>query len=372
MKVLVVHDSDVNRFPPVLNLIECLSKNNYETIIYAKDASNIVRRMNLPNVQFVPMDSADKCSKLKKVIKYLKRKPTIKKTVRELMKECDVIWTTTDGTVREIGKQLLHYKHVMQLMELIEHMPMLPVLAWPYMNIEKYARHAYKVVVPEYNRAHIQKTWWKLKEVPVVLPNKPYQLPVLDTIPDELDNIKPIISQMNNEKRRILLYQGVFYADRNLDKIADAVDKLSDRYVLYIMGRKTEYREELLSRHRNIVAVPYIDPPYHMFITKNAHIGLTPYVAKKFLRYSILNALYCAPNKIFEYAGNGLPMLGSNVPGLEIPFERYNIGKCYEDNEDSIIECLEYIDKNYDEMSRNCYTYFNSIDMDKIVNSVLR
>ena len=367
MKILIVHNAELSHFPPVLNLIQCLSNNNYEVVVLAKDNSNIRKSFSQKTIRFVLLDSSENYGKCKKIYKYIQRKFLIRNKVKELMKECDVIWTTTDGTVRELGRLLFQYKHVMQLMELIEYMPQLPGIPFLSFDIKKFALHAYKVVVPEYNRAHIQKTWWGLDKLPAILPNKPYYLPDETTIPNEM---KEIVHQMKEETRKILLYQGVFYEDRNLDIIAKAVEKLSDTYCLYIMGRDTDYSRTLLKKYSNIVKIPFFKPPHHLYITYNAQVGLMPYIAKKTFYFSVLNALYCAPNKIFEYAGCGLPMLGSRVPGIELPFFQYNIGKCYEDNVDSVINCLNYIDVNYSIMRQNCFKYFESIDIDKIVKSI--
>lgn len=73
------------------------------------------------------------------------------------MENCDLLWTTTDSTVRDLGKLVFKYKHVMQMMELIEDIPLIPGLPYIQSNLKQYAKKAYKVVVPEYNRAHIQK-----------------------------------------------------------------------------------------------------------------------------------------------------------------------------------------------------------------------
>lgn len=368
MRVLVVHNAELSHFPPVLNLLQCLSNLGHETILLCKDHDGIVKDLKIPKLRFVPIGSAEGCGKIKKVLKYVQRKKYIKGKVEELMTECDVIWTTTDGTVRELGNVLLKYHHIMQLMELIEYMPKYPGVSLLHFDIKKYAQKAAKVVVPEYNRAHIQKTWWNLGEIPTILPNKMYKIPDLTAIPDELNDL---INMMENEDRKILLYQGVFFKDRDLDIIAEAVDELNDRYCLYIMGRDTDYSKDLMKRHTNIVKVPFFNPPKHLYITSRAQVGLMPYVAKKVFYFSILNALYCAPNKIFEYSGCGLPMLGSHVPGIELPFSQYNIGRCYENTVESVKRELEYIDLHYDEMHKNCLSYFNSISLDDIVSKIL-
>lgn len=368
MRVLVVHNAELSHFPPVLNLLQCLSDLGNEVVLLCKDHDDIVKDLKIPRLKHVPIPSAEDCGKLKKIIKYVQRKGYIKNKVKELMENCDIIWTTTDGTVREIGDLLLDYPHIMQLMELIEYMPKFPGISYLHFNIEKYARKAVKVVVPEYNRAHIQKTWWGLNETPIVLPNKSYSIPNLVSIPEDLKNI---IMMMKNEKRKILLYQGVFFKDRDLDIIAEATEALSDKYCLYIMGRETDYSKDLMNRYPNIVKIPFLNPPKHLYITSYAHVGLMPYVAKKTFYFSILNALYCAPNKIFEYAGCGLPMLGSQVPGIELPFARYNIGRCYENNVESIKKELKYIDEHYDEMKKNCLNYYDSISLKNIVGEIL-
>ena len=71
------------------------------------------------------------------------------------MKNHDILWTTTDRTARDLGPVLFKYKHVMQLMELIYDIPYFPRQKIIQSNIKKYAKKAYKVVVPEYNRAQI-------------------------------------------------------------------------------------------------------------------------------------------------------------------------------------------------------------------------
>lgn len=78
------------------------------------------------------------------------------------------------------------------------------------------------------------------------------------------------------------------------------------------------------------------------------------------------NALYCAPNKIWEYAGLGVPMVGSDVLGLKLPFEKWNIGRCCDLNDEgSIIRAFEKVDKSYDKMRNSCYRFYSSIDLEK-------
>ena len=291
-------------------------------------------------------------------------------TVKEEMKKHDILWTATDATVRDLGDLVLNYCHVMQLMELIQDIPRFPGINFVGLNIKKYAQKAYKVVVPEYNRAHIQKTWWSLKELPSVLPNK-MTVPTLDKR-NLSEDIERIIKNAKSEKRKIILYQGVFYEDRDIEPFVEAASYLKDDYVLYLMGAETDYKRKLCEMGEGVINIPFIKPPYHLLVTECAFIGLLPYKASNYLHYDVINALYCAPNKIYEYSAYGIPMIGTDVPGLHGPFSEYKIGyTCQPYTSEKIIENINVIAENYKQISDNCKNFYNSTDMDSIVNGII-
>ena len=65
-------------------------------------------------------------------------------------------------------------------------------------------------------------------------------------------------------------------------------------------------------------------------------------------------------------------MLGTDVPGLRQPFEKYNIGICKSKLDiDSIKDGILEIEKKYQIMSENCKLYYSSVNLDKIVNEIL-
>ena len=109
------------------------------------------------------------------------------------------------------------------------------------------------------------------------------------------------------------------------------------------------------------------------FFDVNTYIGLTPYVPTASILHPKLNALYCAPNKIYEYSAFGVPMLGTDVIGLLRPFEQYRIGKCIKNMDSkSILDGIEYIDSNHEEMSQNAKEFFEKDNLDKIVLDILK
>ena len=111
----------------------------------------------------------------------------------------------------------------------------------------------------------------------------------------------------------------------------------------------------------------------HLAFFKYTYMGVLPYKPVKSQSSDELNALYCAPNKIFEYAGFGVPMIGSDVLGLKLPFEKWMIGECYQDESiDSIISAIDIVDNNHDLMSEKCKAFYESVDIGAIIEGIIQ
>ena len=369
MKILIIHAAEVFSYPPVINLVKNLLANGHELTLVTYDVRGLDDK-SLESIQTVLLNPRNKGNLIRRLLNYPMRKKELKEALKKFGKKSNVVWTTTDITVRDLGKELLNYKHVMQLMELVEDIPLIPYQKVLKTNLKLYAQRAYKVVVPEINRAYIQKTWWKLKNTPVVLPNKPYTL----TLGNLNEKEKETLSLIKNETRKIILYQGVFAPDRDLDIFAKAIEILGeDKYCLYIMGKDNELREALSAKYKNVKYLGFIPAPNHLYFTKYAYIGLLPYQpSTECWHYSILNAMFCAPNKIYEYSAYGIPMIGTDVAGLAEPFANYNMGICCKKiTPESVSEAVHQIEDRYLEMKENAYKFYKDIDLDGIVNEIL-
>ena len=65
-------------------------------------------------------------------------------------------------------------------------------------------------------------------------------------------------------------------------------------------------------------------------------------------------------------------MIGTNVPGIAIPFKQYGFGVVIEDEStDSIKKAIEYIEDNYEAMKEACTRFYNDNDYDEIVKKIL-
>lgn len=383
-KITVVHAQSVIAYPPVISLIENLLNNGSKATLISYDIdllpTYIQTNSNFRGIQ-IPKISGNFVGKVRNSFK---RSRFVKAAVKKSMVDSDLLWTTTDLSVRVLGDDVLKYKHVMQLMELIKWYPdnfylkkiaKLGIFRYP---LDKYARKAWKVVVPEENRAYIQQLWWNLPDKPQVLPNKPYELEN-SLSQNNTPSLNAAINKMKKEKRKIVLYLGILSPERGLASFARAINNLGKEYCLYIIGKpiNDSYLQKikyLTKKYNNVIYLGYYPAPLHLLFLRFAHIGLLPYQPSKpsveFI--SELNALYCAPNKIFEYAGYGLPMLGTNVPGIEYPIRKYGIGATVNHITDQeIVFGINLIEKNYEVLSKNCLKYYNDVDLDNIVNKII-
>lgn len=364
--ITIVEVNDISMYPPVQNLIRTLLSVGYQVHLIGRNLKSISEDIKLcGNCDFYEIGTP-RSSRLRFFNKIINRLRIRKKALKYLdscMRDSDYLWTTSMATIRDIGNKALQYKNILQLMELSKYgYVWQPILRFP---IDKIARQSWKTVVPEINRAYIQKVWWDLPRTPYVLPNKPFSID-----PGTLTNdVQEAIQKMKQEKKKIILYLGVICSDRNFDTYATAIEQMND-YAFYVAGKifssKEEYiLQDLLSKH-NVVYLGAFDPPKHLVLVQYAHIGLLPYKPEK--GDGGLNALYCAPNKIYEYAGFGVPMVGSDVLGLRQTFEKWNIGRCCDFNDtDSIAHAINEVDDQHDEMSKNCYPFFDSVDLHKII-----
>ena len=368
--VTVVETNDIASLPPTQNLVRVLLSLGF--------------RVNLigNNVACLTADIRDHChyqgfelprlvgkTFMSRQIHKFRLHFAAVKFIRACMEDSDYLWTTSMETIVAVGREVVKYKNVMQLLELTECARTVHNLV--KIPLDNIAKHSWKVVTVEINRAYIQKIWWDLSKTPFVLPNKPFSLEYGEVYPE----LNVAIDRMKSEKKKIICYLGVICDDRDFVHFAENIQK-SNGFVFYFAGRivssNSKRLVEILEKKYEAIYLGMFNPPTHLALLQYAYIGLLPYKPVKMLPYSELNALYCAPNKIWEYAGFGVPMVGSDVLGLKMPFEQWNIGCCCDiENEDSIRQAIDYVDVHHEEMSQNCYKFYDSVDLSKIVSEIL-
>lgn len=373
-RVIVVLVADLMKTPPALSVVKALDDLEKEVIVCTvgdNKEEHLKHFGSVSNVQIEYVNSAykDNLGMVGKFIRMFSIRQNLWKTINKFYNEETVIWVMSEVSLKHLGKKILSKNYVLHLLELIEDMYYISGNALLKMNRKAYTKNSLAIVECEYNRAHITKAWWGLSELPYVLPNKPYiTMDIPQNAPITTSNeLAELIKTLDGKK--IVLYQGNISKERPLDMYIKAVDELGENWAFVMMLNGGNPYPELQTQ--NAFFVPFVEPPYHLEVTSHAYIGILSYVPIK-NSYSILNTLYCAPNKIWEYAKYGVPMIANDLPSLKYEFETKKIGLCFPSMAvDDIKNTLLQIDENYKEYTEATSAFYNAFDYKKRVQDIV-
>lgn len=271
----------------------------------------------------------------------------------------NLLWIGSADTALALGKRLFARTYVLHIRELYDTVP-------HYRRaLAKYAGRAKCVVVPEMCRAAILRSWYGLHQTPFVLPNKPAEHPKQRNLVIEDPQASAALASLHPNER-IVLYQGHLGLGRDVLPVAEAVRRMGNGWRFVVMGPgNADYIARLTQNYPEVIHVPRVSAPLHLQITSRATIGVIVYGWDK------LNNVFCAPNKIWEYAGFGLPMLCSDLPALQLTVQASGAGICV-DMTDSIqmATALQQMGENYDQFSQSSVRFYDAVDIRSIIQLI--
>jgi hypothetical protein len=272
----------------------------------------------------------------------------------------DLLWIGSADTALALGPRLLASRYVVQLRELYDTAPL-----YRY-GLKRYARAAQAVVVPEACRAAVYRVWYGLTRTPFVLPNKPEGHPCTRDLQVRDPAAAEALAAVGSGGKMIL-YQGGVGPARDIRPVAAAVRDLGPPWRLVVMGPDAGgFMHELRAIAPDLVYVPPVVAPAHLEVTSHAHVGVITY------SFDQLNHVFCAPNKIWEYAGFGVPMLCEDLPALRFSVDVRAAGRCVDFQDlDAVKSALLEIDADYASFSRSARQLFESVDTRQILSQVL-
>lgn len=266
-----------------------------------------------------------------------------------------LLWVGSGDTALALGPGLWRHRYVLQLHELYDTHPHYRLM------LSRFIAKAACVVVPEAGRAGILRMWYRLRETPVVLPNKFVCHPRSRRL--DLSGVTGA-AQVDNG-RKLVLYQGHVGRDRDLLPVARAAADLGPAWRFAVMGTDWGGAAVLRSACPDLLVIPHTPAPGHLRVTSHARIGVVSYA------HTSLNNLFCAPNKVWEYAGFGIPMVCNDVPGLA-PVSGNGAGICADfSNTRSIAAAILELDRDYAAYSANARRLFDSVDMPAIMRAIV-
>ncbi|HEY8609590.1 MAG TPA: glycosyltransferase [Noviherbaspirillum sp.] len=120
----------------------------------------------------------------------------------------------------------------------------------------------------------------------------------------------------------VFLYQGVIGEGRGIRILMDAFSALGDKAALVVMGYGplAQWFASQTARYHNIFYHPAVPPAELPAYTASADYGLSV------IEPTSLSHEFCMPNKLFEYAMAGKPVIVSPTMEQRALVERYQIG----------------------------------------------
>ena len=266
-------------------------------------------------------------------------------------KSPDFLYLATADTAIALRGLYSKYKYILHLRELYDKQP-------HYMKLlRKPAQQAYAVAVPEENRAYLYYNYLDLKKIPTVIPNKPFYHPRHARM--DIEFLDPKIQHEIRSKKNII-YQGPIHIERNLTALIKASVIIED-YNIILMGKDFGLIDAYRKINPNVIHIPFVRPPLHLNITSWAHIGVITY------DFNSLNTIYCAPNKIWEFTGFNVPILGNLNPGIKYTIGQAGAGVIVDfEDEEAIIKGIRSIEENYGQIQDHAKAFYDTITADRI------
>jgi glycosyltransferase involved in cell wall biosynthesis len=170
------------------------------------------------------------------------------------------------------------------------------------------------VIAANAPRAGVMAKHYRLRRVPTVIRN-------ITAAPSSLLKDDEVLARYPSLMRRspaecLCIYQGDVSLERGLGVLIDAFDFLPKDYRLLIVGGgsdvdivRTKAQQAAARERINVLGrVPRDD----LFdILRMCDVGVVTYSFVGF------NNMYCAPNKVFEYAQGGIPVVATGQPPLK-------------------------------------------------------
>lgn len=374
MKVIVIRWGTMESLPPASSLVRALVRLGHEVTLLCNhlpggSIADLGQARTIDLGEYPAVGSSNHLAKRAESLLVLR------KSLKKCVDSADIVWTTSDNSAVYCLDIIPPEKHVLQLAELVEYIPLIGSASlFKSKRFIKQARLAKQVVVPEINRAFIQKAWWNLPKTPAVLPNKPWMDCLEPCDLSEEPGFIAVLDRLSTEGKKVVLYQGGFTEDRDLETYCKAIELLGREYAFCLMGPSNDYQLRLCEAYEQTIYLGCYEAPRHLYAGLYADVGILPYKSNpgKVAHLSPLNSLFCAPNKLWEYALVGLPMVGNNLPGLRSVIERNGLGcVAVEGDPGSVAGAIAATCEERERFSARCSKFYGSVDIVHIIDQIL-
>jgi glycosyltransferase involved in cell wall biosynthesis len=350
--------------PPCVTQILTLKDMGITVSVLTKECSTQVgealRKRGVPVELITPVVRHNKL--LQKAENYLNYRACFQNFFRKYWTNDSILWIGTEqGAIRMWPFLRKHHPIVLNALEFYE-------TEWYQKGMKRIAPQVDVLTACEPHRAQYMVDWWKLRRKPWVLPNKPYDHPRQTNLPGSTPELQQAIDRIQG--KRTILYQGGIFPDRSLVPLAEALKQMNGEYYLVIAGAKDprdpDAVEKLQAIYDKTIYVGYLPSPLHLELTSHAAFGVA------FYQDDCINNRYCAPNKIYEYAGFGIPMLCNTLPGLTESVGKAGAAECVDFHDpDAVIGAIKKMEQHYEEYSHAATAFYEATDIVRLITDVV-
>jgi len=325
--IAIIFPGKLEHLPPILNAIDYFNSINKTVLlfVYFSEKTNEEKLLTKGNQVFSLKLDKYPVGILNKIVSQVKFLKLVRKQVKNKSVETG-IFNAAHSFVSFLFTQKYFSKKIIHCHEYYNRRSRL----WKMQNFM--VKNADWFVSPEENRAWLTRIDTQNTTPFIVIPNC-----------NDFSYIENNLQNNKNITENRFIYQGLISKSRNLDRILDAFNKVSfENRTLILMGTgDNAYLADLKSKANDKIIFEKARPfPTHLEFTKNCKYGVLSYHEKD------INNVYCAPNKLYEFAYFGLPMIFPAYPGLMQLNSEYNFGISYKPwDESSIISAIEKITK---------------------------
>jgi len=358
-KVIFISKVPISEFPRLMSIPYALSDLDIEVIIVAPEELPEILS-NQKNISFQKLHfKKEKDNILGKLLTWIKFRKEVLENLKKYSPN-DIIWLSSADTAIPLIGRIRRFNFILQLNELYDEL-----FFYRYF-LKKLSINASSIVVPEYNRANIFRVWFNLKKSPFILPNKSIIPDNDNAYPEEFRSVITKINDLKSEGFKIMIYQGHIGGDRDFIDLVKILNELPFKTHLLLVGSDHGMVDKYKNIFKEITWVPNVKAPAHLTFTRIADIGIV------FYNTSSLNNIFCAPNKTWEYAKYGLPILSNDIPGMIEATTLYKAGiSCSFKLKSELKKAISTILYNYSEYSDNSKRMYNAVDYKTIINNII-
>ena len=140
---------------------------------------------------------------------------------------------------------------------------------------------------------------------------------------------------------KVFLYLGLLVTGRGIEKMLDAFsnNNVTAHLVFVGYGPLDGIIRDVAEKRQNVHLHPSVPHEEVVEISRSADVGLC------IIENVSLSDYYCLPNKMFEYAFAGIPVLASDFPDIAHLVSKYGLGECCTVDGDAITEAIWRIER---------------------------